>query len=67
MSARIFYEDRKALPKKINTTLLKKQILCKIKFSGSLFFQTKLNTIWSYGSLILLRNQTVTLAKVGII
>jgi len=28
---------------KINTTLLKKKVLCKIKFSGNLFFPTKLN------------------------
>ena len=28
---------------KINKTLLKKKNLCKIKFSGNLFFQTKLN------------------------
>jgi len=40
--------------------------LCKIKFSSNSSFQAKLNTICSYGSLILLRNQTVTLAKVGI-
>jgi len=42
-SARQFSGDREAPSKKINTTLLKKKFLCKIKFSGSLFFQTKLN------------------------
>jgi len=42
-SARQFSGDREAPSKKINTTLLKKKILCKIKFSGNLFFQTKLN------------------------
>ena len=35
------------------------------KFSGNLIFQTKLKHILSYGSLILLWNQTVILAKVG--
>jgi len=42
-SARRFSGDREAPSKKINTTLLKKKNLCKIKFSGNLFFQTKLN------------------------
>ena len=42
-SARQFSGDREAPSKKINTTLLEKKFLCKIKFSGNLFFQTKLN------------------------
>jgi len=42
-SARQFSGDRETPPKKINMMLLKKQILCKIKLSGNLFFQTKLN------------------------
>jgi len=42
-SAREFSGDREAPSKKINTTLLKKKILCEIKFSGNLLFQTKLN------------------------
>ena len=42
-SATQFSGDRGAPSKKINATLLKKEILGEIKFSGNLFFQTKLN------------------------
>jgi len=67
-SARQFSGDREAPSKKINLALLKKKILCKIKFSGNIFFQTKLSKHnLDYGSLILLRKQTVTFTKVGII
>jgi len=58
-SMRQFFGVCEAPSKKINTTLLKKKILCKIKFLGNLFFQTKL----SKHNLELWSNMRVALSK----